>query len=612
MTNATTLQYDNQTHFEGGQNMSMPPSELPENQYVKAVNVSTRKGVLTPRFGFERKKLKFPAGGYSYEFNKISDFEYNFHAGKFQALCPFVIGQRSYLVVVVSGIIYLIDQDTFNVSVLTLNTYSQVYDAAPRINWAVGGRFLVLYDFPSLPVILDGHVAYRSDRSIHQLPVANLGTFNQSRMFFANRGIGFSAGDPVGNDLTPDAPITVEEIEDSGSPYYGDVYAAPTKFNIPITAMATLQSVDTSTGIGALIAATNREIFAFDTTQARDKWTAGQFGTSLNDEAGIVGPRALCNVNSDLFFVSDDGQLRSLSASRDAQKKWARVPMSVQVADWVSYIDDALKPYTAICYFKNKIFWTVRPYRVFAQRLDTTPVLDVAHSGMVVLETDNIARFGVDAAPAWAGLWTGVHPMDMCVTPNERMFIMSKDSGGNFLYEVDPNLTVDKADTQVRRIRSTVYTREHLFGNHFSLKKLHNVELGISSLRGPVHITVEYKPNHSEKYHPFGDFRYNVPDSYTDISSGLIPEKLPLAFREIKFGRPDSDEAHPVTRDLFSCMKSVQLRVTLYADNWQFDTYQIGAEAFLENLTEFLPDDLPEATEEAEPYSDWTYEEFSL
>jgi hypothetical protein len=56
----------------------------------------------------------------------------------------------------------------------------------------------------------------------------------------------------------------------------------------------------------------------------------------------------------------------------------------------------------------------------------------------------------------------------------------------------------------------------------------------------------------------------------------------------------------------------VQLRISIYADNWQLNEYQLLAAATNENSTEFLPDNLPVATEFKQQYSDWTYEEFSL
>jgi hypothetical protein len=604
---------DGQMSFEGGQDSSLPPARLPENRYAAGVNVTTEQGTLRPRYGYERKSISFQAGGYSYKFNKIINFRELFQQGNFQAAAPYLLGSKWHLIIVISGVIYLVDVADWSAIILTRNTETQLDATSKRINWTVAGKYLVLHDFPSRPIIVEGFVARRSRYEEFELPPCRLGAFNQSRMFFANAANDFSAGDPVGNAATPDAPITVYEIELSGSPYFADVYQIPSKYNSPITAMATLQSVDSSTGIGALVVSTEKELFAYNTVAPRDDWGAGKFGSSVSDQAGIVGPRAICNVNSDLFFISGDGELRSLSAAQNEQKKWARVPMSVEVREWTKYASPELLQYTCLAYFRNKIFWAVRPFRTFSTRFDGVRVLDIAHAGIAVLELDNVSRAGSDSNPAWAGLWTGVRPLDFVVC-GERMFIISKDNKSyNAVYEVDPEISFDRTTCGQRRpVRSVIYTREHLFKDPFAIKRLHSVEMGVTKIQGNFKLKIEWKPSHSETFLPWADFDHEVPSKYIYIENNSLQERLPLSFRELKFGLPDVQSGHPVTQDLFSSVKRVQLRISIYADNWQLNEYQILAAATPENTTEFLPDNLPIVTEVKQEYSDWTYEEFSL
>jgi len=605
---------DGQLSFEGGQDASMPPSRLPQNKYAGGVNVSTSKGVISPRYGYERKTLTFPSGGYSYRFNKVANFKVLFETGKFQCMLPYEIGGKAHLIVVISGVIFLINIDTYVASVLTLNSETQLNESAPRINGTVAGRFAVLFDFPARPIIIEGHVASRSNVDFDEVPVSNMGTYNQSRLFFSNFGNEFSAGDPVGNTFTPYAPVTITEIVLEGSPFFGDVYQMPSRNNNAITAMATLQRSDESTGIGQLITATKEEIWAYNTDVGRDEWLAGKFGIQISDKAGIAGNRAYTNVNSDIFFVSGDGQLRTLSAAQNEQKTWARVPISSEVDNWISYISDELIPYSTLTYFNNKIFWTVRPYRIPARRLDGSPILDVAHSGVVVLDTANVSRMGSEAAPAWDGLWVGVRPMDMCVV-QEHMFIMSKEYySRNALYEVDPELKFDRTHEGKRRqIQGTLYTREHFFNDLFDTKKLVTIELGISDIKGQFEVGIDWKPSHSSNFSFWSSFKHHIPVEYRTITGGDIPQRQELAFRELKFGMPENVGGHPVTKDLFDHVKRVQLRIIIKGDNWQLNEYQIVSESQIETDTEFLrEDELPVETEMTEPYSDWTYEEFGL
>lgn len=615
---ANTPVPDGQASFEGGQNASLPPHRLEANQFAAGVNLRTEKGVIRPRYGYERKQLTFPSGGYSYRFNKVINFKTLFEGGKFQALVPYEIGNKSFLVVVISGVIFLIDTATYNVKVLTRNTNTQLNETAPRINWSDAGKYIVLYDFPSRPIIIEELSARRSDVDKDEIPTANLGVFNQSRLFFANKGNEFSAGDPVGNDLTPNAPVTAVEILLPGSPYFADIYSMPSQHNNPITAMATLQGIDDSTGIGQLLTFTKEEAWAYNTKDGRDTWLAGKFGTSVSDKAGQVGPRAGVNVNSDYFFVSGDNQLRSLSAARDEQRKWARVPMSTEVDNWKKTVSPDLLQYNFLTYFKNKIFWSVRPYRIPAAKLDGTLVLDVAHRGLLVLETDNVSRLGTDSAPAWAGLWTGIRPMDMCVT-NQRMFSMGKEYySNNALYEIDPELSVDRTTSGKRRqIQTILYTREHYFNELFKLKSLQNIELDVTGIEGAFELGVDFKPSHSSNFLFWTNFKHKNTVAYTELCGSDVPEKRPLAFRELKFGIPDftgldPSNGNPVTRDTFDKIKKVQFRITLKGDKWQFNQYKIDADIDEENKTETLPDNLPDLTQESDCYSDWYYEEFGL
>lgn len=603
---------DGQVSFEGGQDASLPPGRLPGNRFAAGVNLSTSEGTLRPRFALCRKKLVFPAGGYSWRFNKIADFKFLFKSGKFQAHHEYQIGTKYYQVVVISGVIFMIDQSNMNVKVLTLNAETQLSETAPRINVFDAGKYLAFSDFPNKPVLVEDGVARRSREDLYELPAFNVGTYNQSRAFFSNKGNEFTAGDPVGNPLTPNAPITIEEVALSGSPYFQDTYTVPSKFDSPIRALTTLQAVDSSTGIGTLIAGTNNQIFAFDTVKPRDEWLDGQFGKCISFNAGIMSSRALTHVGSDLFFVSEDGHLRSLSAAQGEQKKWARVPMSVPVKNWVLYYSDELSHYTEVCYFKNKIFWTVKPYWTDALRLNGSPILDVAHAGMVVLNLDNIARGDVDAAPAWEGLWTGVRPMSMCVN-DERMFIMSKDSGSNEFYEVLPDETVDRTDEgYTRQITSIVYTRDHFAKNSFVDKQLERLESNITDISGKFKYKVDFKPSDSGNFLSWGELNFEVLNGYREFCNGKITERVGISLKDLNLNKPSTKDGNPITHDLYTMVKRAQFRLEITADNWKLNEYLITAILQEPQVNKQETKDFKTVEEFRIPSTDWNYKEFGL
>lgn len=569
---------DGQVAFDGGQDVSLPSTRLEANKFVAGINVSTSKGVLRPRYAFERKSLAMQAGGYSYQFNKIANFNFNFKTGLFQAFVPYRIGNNYYQLVVINGLIYMVNQKDFSVKVLTQNADTQVNPIAKRIYWGVCAKYVVFADFPNRPVIIENGVARRSDAALNELPVLNLVTYNQNRAVFSNGLNEFTAGDPAGSLLAPLAPITINEIL-AGGLYAGEIYKAPSDFDDPISALTTLQSVDTSTGIGSAIVATQNQIFSYDTTQPRSEWkNLNQFGTCLSYNAGIVDQLAQININSDLFFIPKDGTLRGLSAARDEQKKWARTPMSLPVENWAQYYDPDLIKYSRVNYFNNKIFWAIRPTYTKALRMDKTPILDVCHGGFAVLDMANISRGFGDVPPAWDGLWTGLKPMDMLVN-DDRMFVISKDSGINEIYEVLPKATVDRTESgQRRNIRSIVYTRDYFTKNIFQEKNLIRLESNITDILGCFKYGIKYRPSDAPNFIDWGSYKLDVESGYTHFKGGDVQQRTPVALKELNINAPNLAFAeNPINKDLFGTVKRVQFRLELEAESWQLNEFVVNA-----------------------------------
>ena len=162
-------------------------------------------------------------------------------------------------------------------------------------------------------------------------------------------------------------------------------------------------------------------------------------------------------------------------------------------------------------YYHNKILLTANPYRTKALTRDMLPVCDYAFGGFVVLETDNIATLGSTSPPTWAGLWTGIRPMDVVVS-NEDCYIMAKDDDvRNELYLVDRLGSVDRDGSAIRYIRSKVYTREHDFKDPFANKAVHSIALNFDNLQGDFSLDVKYKPSHAPYFINWNTYQQKVP-----------------------------------------------------------------------------------------------------
>lgn len=604
---------DGSGDFLGGQDASKTPDKIAENAYAAGVNVSVKDGCISPRWGFDKLTLIFPDGSVTDALRRQTTYEELFKSGKFQALIPYQIGDTKYSIIVISGFIFLVNLSTLNVEMLSVTDSERINSRADRINWSEAGRFIVLHDFPHFPVIIDGIEAKRSTSYSYGIPVSTMSCFNQSRLFIANNGNEFTGGDPVGAGF-PDAPVTFEEVL-TGTSYLGQIFQLPTGHNNePITAMGFLQVIDSSTGIGSLLVGTEKAVYAYQAQQPRVNWETSQFGSIVVNNAGIAGARSIVNVNSDAMFISPDGHVRTLSMSRNEQSKWARVPFSLEVQNWINSGDKELQKYSFAGYFNNKVFFSVNPFRTSAIDYKTKlESVDYAFGGMVVLELDGITGFGQSGNPAWAGLWTGVHPMAM-INVGDSAYIMSKDRGfENALYRINPNSTVDTDGARKRLVRSIVYTREYDFKSPFEDKSLSSMNLSMAGFKGDMFIDVGYKPSHAPAFQPWRTFTYSAPVCSDDLCSTELFKGLSAhTFKSINIGSPEADDTcNPITADYYTTFKKLQLKFIISGEAWQLDGFRINAAMGSPDLNITTCEEYPSMTLEGECNNDWYFEGFN-
>lgn len=606
---------DGNQSFLLGQNASRDPDQIPAESYAAGINLNIQRGVLSPRWGFSQLPLQFETDLLLLPNFQYRSYETIFRSGRFQALIPYVVGNTFYLIVVISGVIFSINLETNDVFVISIDDGSMLDEGSPRLNWSAAGKFLVIFDYPAYPVIIEGFQARRADPAASEIPISVLGTYNQNRLFISNAGNEYTGGDPSGSLAAPDAPISFLEVLVPAAPFFGQIFQLPTAYNNnQITAMTFLQATDSSTGIGPLIIGTAKEIYAAGTQLPRTDWESSTFASNIVFNTGIAGQRAFTNVNSDLFFFSPDGEVRSLSMSRDEQRKWSKVPMSREVQNWLKFNDRSLTAFAAMGYFKNKLFATANPTRVSALSSNGTPIIDVCHGGLVVLEMDTISTSTESSPPAWAGLWTGVRPMDIC-NNNERCFIISKDPAyTNQIYEVTPDRSYDLIAGRVRKIRSRVYSRAYPFDGQYSLKEINSIDFNLSKVKGEFELEVAYKPEQSERYLPWRKFTHEAPWRACGMPQGCQYNGFAAHnFRELPLGSPSTAGfCNDVTRDNYSLFRTMQVRLDITGIDWEIKGFMIGANVKPQSTTDTVCGPYP-VVAVCEPCNDdWDFPKESL
>lgn len=592
--------------FSGGQNASLDPDTLPENVYASGVNVTNENGVLRPRWGLRTLKLDFTNTGSILKQNGLPvDAEKVFTSGRFQALIPYSVSSDYHVIAIISGYIFLIQQDTLEV--IVMNKTDPLNINAARINWSPADRFLVLFDYPSVPMILEGLSSRRSDPTKDEIPVSVIGGYNQNRLMIGNAGNEFTFSDPAAYDF-PDGPISFTEINTPASPYVGQVFKLSTNYgNDPITGMGFLQFTDASTGIGPALIGTSKQVFSYQTQNPRATWLAGQFGSALLSISGFAGQRGQINVNSDMLFIAPDAQVRALSMSRDQQKRWGNFPISIEVSNYLLLLDKRLSVFSWAGYYQNKIFFGANPFRTHGADIEGNQYTDYAFAGFVALELNSVSGLSGGAVPTWAGLWTGIRPMDM-VNNNEQAFLISKDEGfGNVLYSMDPTISYDVIRGKERNVRSILYSRSFNFKQPGTNKLLHSLNVDIDNIQGDFHIEASYKASHSPNYTFWREYDYTAP---IQQCSDLITAPNGLSGHSIRDfylgGVPNELECNPATQETYSTFKKVQLQFEIIGRNWNFAGFNLKATIAPQTPTEVLCEKYPPTLLPLNCLKDWT------
>lgn len=403
-------------------------------------------------------------------------------SGPFYPGLPVTVGSGRYLAIATSGAQVILQNRTDTPGELRATGTPLT---VPDVGWMQAtqawhcqvGRYLIVQDGQTAPLIFDGSSSRRADMSRNEVPVGGPMAYHApiGRLAVA-----------IGNDIAlsdyAGAESDVLRFTEERELAIGGRFRIPDDYG-PVRALVPLPTLDTTTGHGALLVGATGGIFSLNLPPDRTAWkTTARLVTLI---APGPGPEHsdLCCVNGDVFYRAADG-VRSISAARSVFGRWSAVPVSGEASRLFKGDTDWLLSYCSMATADNRLFCTVRPQPESAH--------GVMHGGLAVLDFAPVSRLGSSSAPAWAGLWTGASILRL-VAVERKLFAVCIASDQSLcpiqLLSEEPD---DPGPTRIRSVLETaVLPRQSLPG----LYRLLGAEAWLDQVSGECEMTLYYRPD---------------------------------------------------------------------------------------------------------------------
>lgn len=476
------------------------PNGLARQKLAWMVNCTVRNGAIEQRRG-----LQF--------ITKIHDGSKPYQGG-------WLYEQQTgspYLVVSIGGVIYAVRVDTDN-SVVNLSAPGNLTNNATiaKSYMCQGESYLVMQSGDwqpnnngTLPLFWDGTTLRRSLGVIstnnvptgvqpyNEIPSALAMCYYQGRIWYSNGRI-YTAGDIVGDTasgtLATKFTDSVLKVTENPLAIGGDGFTVPSQAG-NITALAYNAQLDSALGQGTLYAFTRSQINGLTVPVSRTNWIAATnanqpFQFVAQNKRGTPSDRSIVQVNSDLFYTTNEPGLRSLVVATRYFKQWGNVPVSRNVQRAYDFTTANLLGTASGINFDNRLLMTAIPV--------VTPV-GVAYQGLVALNFDLVSTLGEQLPPAFEGLLDGFDVLQMFEGDFggiDRAFAIVHDRSTHDinLFEITNDVDTDYTDNRVQwQFETPAFT----FGKEMDLKNLDAGEIWVDRARGRVTMKVEYRQDAS-------------------------------------------------------------------------------------------------------------------
>lgn len=524
MINDKNRVWDGFSELVAGVDDGRKPNLIDKNQCASADNCVFRGGETTTRppfttqsMTFENPNLTYDASGvFSADPGPTAQGSHSFYFDTFQEASYYAPAKgKECIMVSTGGRLYQVTPKPNNI----MHVYEIALDKRNRntlpISYHVqAGVYHITQDGESRPIITSGTGARRAN--VDEIFTGRMMAYGQGRIVLVGNDDLIYFGDIRDGKGNGDADLlgfTETQFLNEGFPS-----ALPSGMGKP-TAVFFIPQQDSATGVGECLVAGETGIESFFVSLPRDTWKDSAFQHTALLGIGATGHRAVCVVNEDVWFRSNDG-FRSYRQARAVVNQWSQIPMSTNVSTWIDADTPNLLSYTSAVNFNNRLIATCTPVPNNGR---------LYHNGLVSLDFDILSTFGKVVAPAWDGHWSYntrdplrglkvTQIVEGTFDGEHRCFAFFIDAftsgtgtfGANAIIEISKDLI---GHDTTGLITSNIKSRSMDFEQEFNEKNLYGGDFWIDDVQEETDVTIRYRPDqyptftdwYSFQVEPFGE-----------------------------------------------------------------------------------------------------------
>jgi len=511
---------ESQASYAGGVNVAYPRHyrELQQDELAHGVNITVKNGWVENRPDFRLCSFKSDVGNL-------------LELGKYQGGAAYGFADQTRFVMAFGGHLVSLNYNERTLTELSLPGGRPFSKDEPFVYFEQKDGLLLARDGLNPTVVIEGDTARFA--TITEVPRGLMmidGEFRLVSIGRDRRSIFIS--DHEMDELTTSISFTDQNYGLTGATRI----LTPFK-NGQIEHVAVIPWMDDDTGTGPVLVMGRNSTQAYDFSGDRSQWSISGITKTVLPEVGASGHRSGVARSMDYLWRDQNGRIRSFQNARQNSNSRNLNLLDRKVYPYYEHDSRRLLPHSTAANHDSRTLFTINP----EIRHTKFGICNVRHRSIVALENDVALGYESTSEPVWAGIWTGIHPLDLISgttspSPNEGseevLLIPSHDDDGIIrFYEITRNHTgydlaprsSSNASWERKPIESIAVTRPLVHKNSLLPKKMNGFAFRWGDIQGRVPLQVNWIVNNENVERDWFCHEENAGTCLSVTCNGITP-----------------------------------------------------------------------------------------